>query len=526
MKRASLLSAIILLAAALAIPALAWACPFCSAVSQTFTEEINTVQVGVIAKLLDQPAAKANGDEPPAANVEKSKFEIVQVIKGDEHLKDKKQIEVLYFGQQPKGTKFLILGIDPPDVAWNAPVPLTDRAVEYIGKLLGLPEKGAARLAFFQDYLEDKDELLARDAYDEFAKAPYSEVKELKDQIHHEKILQWIQDKNVLASRRRLYLTMLGVCGSEKDVQMLEGLITREEPDGEPKSALDAMIACYLTLKGPEGMKLVEDEFLKNPKAEYTDTYSAIMALRFHGQEEQIIPKERLVEGLRYMLDRPQLADLVIPDLARWQDWGSMDKLVKLFKESDDKTSWVRVPVVQFLKACPLPEAKDRVAELEKIDPESVKRASFFVGYAAGASSGATAAGDSKTTVAKVPAPEAGKENVKEKEKDKEKVSVKDVAVTAEPPKPVADTKLDEPAKKQQELEQQPVAAVTPPAGPTDSGTPPSQTPPGNKPVSPAEASNSLWIVFVPLVVGIVLLALLILIVRGGVGRMPTEAKS
>ncbi len=38
-------------------PAALWACPFCSAVSQTFTEEINTVQVGVIAKLIDKPAA-------------------------------------------------------------------------------------------------------------------------------------------------------------------------------------------------------------------------------------------------------------------------------------------------------------------------------------------------------------------------------------------------------------------------------------------------------------------------------------
>ena len=32
------------------------------------------------------------------------------------------------------------------------------------------------------------------------------------------------------------------------------------------------------------------------------------------------------------MLDRPQLADLVIPDLARWEDWSVMDRLVELFK--------------------------------------------------------------------------------------------------------------------------------------------------------------------------------------------------
>ncbi len=78
------------------------------------------------------------------------------------------------------------------------------------------------------------------------------------------------------------------------------------------------------------------------------------------------------------MLDRPQLADLVIPDLARWEDWTQMEKLVQLFKEANDKSSWVRVPVINYLRACPKPEAKKYIAELEKIDPAAVKRANTF----------------------------------------------------------------------------------------------------------------------------------------------------
>ena len=38
-------------------------------------------------------------------------------------------------------------------------------------------------LVFFLDYLEDQDEMLARDAYDEFAKSPYDDVKALKSDI-------------------------------------------------------------------------------------------------------------------------------------------------------------------------------------------------------------------------------------------------------------------------------------------------------------------------------------------------------
>src|SRR5690606_14284560 len=102
---------------------------------------------------------------------------------------------------------------------------------------------------------------------------------------------------------------------------------------------------------GPEGMALVEDLFLKKKDAEYSDTYAAIMALRVMGQESEVVPRPRLLEGLRYMLDRPDLADLVIPDLARWEDWSVMDRMIKLFKDANPGSNFVRVPVVNYLEA-------------------------------------------------------------------------------------------------------------------------------------------------------------------------------
>ena len=68
-----------------------------------------------------------------------------------------------------------------------------------------------------------------------------------------------------------------------------------------------------------------------------------------------------------------------------------LEKLVSLFKNSDDKTSWVRVPVINYLRRCPLPEAKVHLKELEKLDPEAVKRAnSFFPAPATGTPDGAS----------------------------------------------------------------------------------------------------------------------------------------
>ncbi len=365
---------------ALSLLPLGWlaACPFCSAVTMTLSEEIKQADAAIIARLVKIPkplASDPTQGQVPAAEA-KAEFEVVDVLKGPSTLKPKSTVTVMYFGQEPVGTEFLIIGTDPKDLAWGTPTALSKAAREYVARLPKLPESGPERLMFFQQYFENSDSLLASDSYDEFAKTPYADVEKIGDRMPHDKLVGWIKNPDTSTSRRRLYLTMLGVCGTKADVPVMEQMIRNE--DRQVRAALDALIACYLNLTHGEGMPLVEDLFLKNNKAEYTDTYAAIMALRFHGQETNVVPKARLTEAMRYMLDRPQLADLVIPDLARWQDWSVMDRLVKLFKNADDDSIWVRVPVINYLRACPLPEAKKHIEELAKIDPEAVKRASQF----------------------------------------------------------------------------------------------------------------------------------------------------
>lgn len=355
------------------------ACPFCSATQLTLSEELKQNDVTVICKLAARPVESAATDSPDAGQCT---FEVVQVLKGEEHLARQPgatkpyQLKILFYGEQPLGSTFLAFGVDPTNLVWGTPTALSDRGVEYMRQLPKLADSGAGRLAFFQNYFEDADSLLAADAYDEFAKAPYSDLVQLKTQMPREKLVTWINNPNVSTGRRRLYLCMLSVCGQAEDAKMLEGLIRNE--DRQVRTALDATIGAYLTLMGPAGMPLVEDMFLKKADAEYTDTYSAIMALRFIGQDTTAIPRERLIEAMRHMLSRPKLADLIIPDLTRWQDWTVMPQLVQLFKQADQESSWVRVPVINYLRACPLPEAKKYIDELAVIDPDAVRRATMF----------------------------------------------------------------------------------------------------------------------------------------------------
>jgi hypothetical protein len=400
------------------------ACPFCTAESQTLSEETQTADVVVLAKLLKEakPADEADralGEYDPNAGA--ATFEVIEALSGGDTLAGAKEIEAVYFGEFDRDRVFLISGVSTERIDWMTPLPLSPTSVDYVRKLGDVPASGAERLAFFQEYLENDDPLLAQDAYDEFARAPYADVQALAPKMHHDRLVKWISDPEISPSRRRLYLTMLGACGTKNDLPMLESLIKSDfkamkphleravqralamgGPIGLPlwidlvdqderrkKLGLDALVACYLTLGGPDGLDLIDDRFLKNPNTEYTYIYSTIMALRFHGEEPTSkLPRERLLASMRLLLDNPEFADQVIPDLARWEDWSVLDRLVAMFKSSD-KNGYVRQPVVTYLTvASEQPgdigtRAQTALTELEQIDPEGVKQARALMAFGA-----------------------------------------------------------------------------------------------------------------------------------------------
>jgi hypothetical protein len=356
------------------------ACPFCSAVQLTLAQEMKGADAVVVAELTELPPRSAGADSafPPGIGepLSKSKFRIVEVLKGANLLKNTKRIETIYLGDAPVGGQFLITAVDPKSLSWATPIPLTKHSRPYIDVLLTLPETGPDRLAFFQDYLEDGEEMLKRDAYDEFAQASYPDVKAFGPRVNYEQLIKWLNTPDISPSHRRLYFTLLGVCGTEKDLPLIEDILNSK--DRKLKAGLDAMIGSYLAIKGPSGLHLVEDLYLKNQAAEFTDTYGAIQAIRI-AQETGIVNKDKAAEAFHFMLDRPKMADLVIPDLARWQDWSVLNQLVNLFVNADADSAWVRVPVLKYLQVCPLPAAKEQLTKLSQLDPTAAKQAQSFL---------------------------------------------------------------------------------------------------------------------------------------------------
>ncbi|QEG33840.1 hypothetical protein [Bythopirellula goksoeyrii] len=519
-----------------AVAALCWitgtanACPFCDVVSQTLSEELAAADATIIASLvkaapttdLDDPSAESAGDPYTGAI-----FRVEKVLKGENRVKVGDEIEVVYFGGDPADKQFLINSLGGDKLDWTTPLPLSPRAVEYVQKLSSLPKSGKDRLKFFMGHLEDPDPLLAQDGYDEFARAPYQDLIDLKDDLDREQLAIWIKDPQVGPTHRRLYLTMLGVCGTEEDVAMLESLLKYNYESMRPgiaaliatmgisgsslgvplvnelahadvrakQQCLDALIAAYLKLKGPDGLELVEERFLDNPQAEYTQLYSAIMALRFHGEESNEIPRERLVQSLRLLLDNSEIADQVIPDLTRWEDWEIMDRLVDMFKQSDED-GWIRQPVLAYLLTAAEQsgdvgsKATKAVEELESLDPTGVKRARSYISF------GLMARGGSSTTES-----EQGSED--NDEQDGDEVAEAEQAESVELEKkemeldqsldPQTGMPIDELAETGDDMAKGPLSADAEPSAPSRT-----------------------MIIAVPLAIGALLIGLFAIMLRGG----------
>jgi hypothetical protein len=55
---------------------------------------------------------------------------------------------------------------------------------------------------------------------------------------------------------------------------------------------------------------------------------------------------------MRLLLARPELVDLVIPDLARWRDWGSLDRIAGLCGQGQFNIPSIKRAVIRYLQSC------------------------------------------------------------------------------------------------------------------------------------------------------------------------------
>lgn len=357
------------------------ACPFCDAPALMMAEQIQLCDHLLLGRW-------TGGDKPTETRAGTARFEIVQVARsaGDRYQVGQMLELPQYIAGSDKLT-YALMGPDDRPEEWHAPQEVTEAGWKYLAELpppVTDPAKQTERLAFAIGYLEHPDLLISNDAYAEFAAAPYEVIVPLKDRFPRENLRKWVMDPNTAVTRIGLYGLLLGLCGQEEDAVDMEKKILVPELDF--RLGIEGVMAGYLLIRGEDGLKVLEDSKMRATtcvnaageeiKLPFSETYAAMQALRFMWTyEPDRIAKDRLKESMRLLLERPELSDLVIADLARWKDWQIQDRLMQMYDDEKFNIPAVKRAIVRFLYYCTQDKPAAAEGAAEPVVPEHVTKA-------------------------------------------------------------------------------------------------------------------------------------------------------
>lgn len=341
-----------------------WSCSFCAPdAGPSLLKQLDSASAAVLATLVE---VVCDSHDAPAV----STYRVVTVLKGIDLVDPGAVIEVPLKVQAPPGSVHLFFG-DGEKVKWRPPLGVSPAAREFLSLASKLPEIGQAsgdhrvqRLGFMLPYLVSKDSQIVDCAYGEFAAASDSAVSQLKPVLNPRMLRAWIELEGRTAQERRLFFTLLGVCGNSADLPFVEAAID-DRLEGNDYGDLDAILATYLTLAGSAGLNEIDRRLLEPDDIPIQARRAAINAFRFHVENESVLDKDRMIASFRLLLKDPNSADFVIRDLTRWEDWKSLNAVLSLQSRAGEM-AWLRRPIAEYLSACPLPTAQAALEPAKK----------------------------------------------------------------------------------------------------------------------------------------------------------------
>ena len=356
-------------------------CPLCLAPQRTWAETIHEAEVVVLGKLISRDEGAE--DRKPSAE-----FEVVHVHKSTALFKHdvKTRVRIHEFVYGETGDLFLLTASlrdantrtlhetfattnsgektdlkikkvsateSKPDyvIAWDVPVPASMKAWKYVTAAPSPDHDTLERLNYFLPYLENSSDLVASDAWGEFAKAEYGVIKKLSPKFSATNLRTWISNSETGPERLSLYGLMLGMCGGAEDAEFLRQQIGAAKT-GEIQLGHEGLMGGLLVLAGENGLRFLEETRLHRETAPTFEILAAVQAIQFlWNHEPERIAKERMRKALHPLLNNESMREIVIIDLARWQDWSLVSKLPDVYSQCREDDSRTTAAIVGYLLA-------------------------------------------------------------------------------------------------------------------------------------------------------------------------------
>lgn len=373
------------------------ACPLCEAIGSTISDDLQSPAVGVIVEVREcwnrEDGAGVDLLVDFVASVGTQK--VVPKFEG-----------VFSFNPVKKGAKVLLVGT--PDIAsttttnieeitwlWNTPLELTESAADYVQNLPIGNHSESERLLYFYKYLFSNDTQVSDDAYSECARISLAAIRDtsFRQAFDKQTLIDALRNPDMPARYKSFLWMVLAELGEKQDASIFDELtiplIAEELKNPETETIqtttlvsypwLAASMACYARLGGEPSMEFLESKLLSNANCPIGLKSAAISAIRVLGSDLDPSQMSRSARALAHVLNDPFAADLVIPDLARWEHWDAIPQLSQLFHLPESEQGLSRYLIINYMRHCPLPQAAEELEKMRVHDPRSYRRALTMV---------------------------------------------------------------------------------------------------------------------------------------------------
>lgn len=257
-----------------------------------------------------------------------------------------------------------------------------ERLIAHLATAPGGSQPAAERLAWFATRLEDVDEAIAADAFAEFGQAPFAAVREAAAAFDADRLARWIADPAVDPRRRGFYGLALGLVAARSPPAVaktataaLEEAITASASD--LRAGYDGLLAGLLVASGSRGLDTLVHHGLAAADTRAGDARHMLAALRFAWESlADTLPRRQVAEATARLADNPAVAADAVIDLARYEAWDDLPRVVAAWERFGGEDPLVRRAVAGYLLACPRAAAAEERKRLEAEEPEAWRAAS------------------------------------------------------------------------------------------------------------------------------------------------------
>ena len=228
---------------------------------------------------------------------------------------------------------------DAPEESWQRIGTLSPElepiVLETLKQSANWEKDPSQRLKYFSQLFGHADTQIRTLAHLEVARAPYGEIRTLKNLLPPEKVRSFLSQLRYL-EWHALYIILLATSDEEQDQQLI-----REKMGTAIQFSFTVQLAAwataYLEIDQGEALTFLEEHYLQNPNRSPKELKAIYQAFSAHGTGGHQHLRDRIVENYRVLLkSSPELAAAIVTDLELWQRWDLTDEITSAIPSVTD----------------------------------------------------------------------------------------------------------------------------------------------------------------------------------------------